>query len=188
MNERYSGELFLIEKELLKNEGSGEVIFVQDCGDLFASSVPAEWIEKVLKHLCDYPDNTYLFQTKNPMRFFDFMGKYPPKKILGTTLESNRDYQISKAPSPFMRHIEMKGLSKYNVETMISIEPVMDFDLEVFTDWIREINPKFVSVGADSKFRTKLEEPSKEKLERLVVILKTFTEVKNKDNLKRLMQ
>lgn len=82
----------------------------------------------------------------------------------------------------------MKGLSKYNVETMISIEPVMDFDLDVFADWIRDINPKFVSIGADSKFRIKLQEPSKEKLESLIVILKTFTEVKNKDNVKRLMQ
>lgn len=49
-----------------------------------------------------------------------------------------------------------------------------------------EINPKFVSIGADSK-KHNLPEPSKEKIEALIRELSLFTEVKIKDNLRRLM-
>jgi len=68
---------------------------------------------------------------------------------------------------------------------MVSIEPVMDFDLYTMVKWIQEIAPDFVSVGADSKGHH-LPEPSPDKLNKLIEELSKFTEVKVKSNLKRL--
>ena len=72
------------------------------------------------------------------------------------------------------------------MKIFLSIEPIMDFDLEPFVQIIKNIKPKFVSIGADSKNHN-LPEPSKEKIEVLIRELKKFTEVKIKDNLKRLL-
>jgi hypothetical protein len=70
-------------------------------------------------------------------------------------------------------------------DVFISIEPVMDFDVKEFSDWIREIEPNFVSIGADSKGHH-LPEPSKEKVEQLIqLITDSGIEIKIKDNLKR---
>ncbi|KKK52692.1 hypothetical protein LCGC14_3102340 [marine sediment metagenome] len=46
---------------------------------------------------------------------------------------------------------------------MISIEPITDFNLEFFIKIIKEIKPKFVSIGADSKGHN-LPEPSWDKV------------------------
>jgi len=186
VRQRYSGPLGLIEKELEKSEGKGRMIFVQDCSDLFAKAMPCEWIERVLQHCRQYPGNTYLFQTKNPIRFFDFVRQFPEKSFLGTTIESDINYPgISKAPSVTLRAEAMAGLNGF--DKMVSIEPVMDFDLELFVDMIRKINPLFVSIGADSK-RHGLKEPSAEKLHGLINALREFTEVRIKDNLYRILK
>ncbi|HEC86935.1 MAG TPA: DUF5131 family protein, partial [Thermoplasmatales archaeon] len=68
-NEKYYGDTRLIEKELktsLKKPDDGKVIFVESCGDLFGSWVSSDDIKKVLNHCKKYPENTYLFQSKNP--------------------------------------------------------------------------------------------------------------------------
>ncbi len=70
---------------------------------------------------------------------------------------------------------------------MLSVEPVMDFDLVPFVGWIKAIAPEFVSVGADSKGH-KLPEPKALKLIALIEALEQFTEVKQKLNLKRLLR
>jgi DNA repair photolyase len=183
IKERYSGKLFLIEHELCKNEGSGNTVFVQTCGDLFADSVPSEWISRVIEHCKDYPKNTYLFQTKNPKRFHDFLEEFPKKSIFGTTLESNNDYGLSNAPCPIERKCSMATLTGF--KKMVSIEPILDFDLDELVGWIKEIKPIFVSIGADSKHNN-LPEPTNKKVKLLIGNLKEFTEVKIKDNLKRL--
>jgi len=102
---------------------------------------------------------------------------------LGITLETNRNTPCSKAPSPTLRYYAFTKLKGF--EKIVSIEPILDFDLDVFVTWIKHINPKFVSIGADSKGHN-LPEPSKEKIEALIKELKKFTNVKLKNNLKRL--
>ena len=69
--------------------------------------------------------------------------------------------------------------------TMVSIEPVLDFDLFDFVEFIQRISPDYVSIGADSKNKG-LPEPSAEKIERLIIELEKFTEVRIKSNLARL--
>lgn len=57
-------------KELKVNLGEGNFIFVGSSTDEWAANVPSEWIEQVLDY-CDGFDNSYLFQSKNPARFWN---------------------------------------------------------------------------------------------------------------------
>ncbi len=181
------GELRLDEKTANDKLGVGNTIFVGSSCDMFAEKVPKEWIKRVLTHCLANPDNTYLLQTKNPKRFLEFynhswMGN---NYIYGTTIETNRVYvsRFGDLPIPMERKqfmVKIKGIK------LVSIEPILDFDLEPLVRMIKEIEPKFVSIGADSKGHN-LPEPSPEKVKALIEELKKFTEVKIKPNLKRLM-
>ena len=177
------GKLRLDEKCLNDNLSEGNFIFIGSSTDMWAEQVPSEWILKVLEH-CQNFNNTYFFQTKNPERFLDFIPEFPVNVYLGTTIESNVHYPtITKAPSPEER---MMVMSHINKPKMVSIEPILEFDLEKLTTYIEAISPEFVSIGADSRGHN-LPEPSSEKVKMLIAELKKFTEVKIKKNLRRLM-
>lgn len=176
------GELRFDEKELKTDLGKGNFIFIGSSCDMFAEAVPNEWITKTLHHAMQF-DNTYLLQTKNPDRIADFFGVFPEKVIIGTTIETNRNTN-AKCPNPKER---ARDLATYNgFRKMVTIEPVMDFDVKELVKMIKSIKPEFVNVGADSKNHN-LPEPSKEKILELIKELKKFTEVRNKDNLTRLL-
>jgi len=187
IRDRYSGTSFLLQKELKKSEGSAKMIFVQSCGDLFAEAIPDKWIKEVLEHCCHYRGNIYLIQSKNPERFFKFADRFPVHTILGTTIESNRDYNISKAPKIQSRVRGISSMMEKGFDRMVSIEPVLDFDLDEFLQILMGIDPNFISIGADSKGHD-LAEPSSEKIIVLLEELKKFTMVREKSNLKRLVR
>ncbi len=175
------GELRLDDKCLKDDLGEGNTIFVGSSTDMFANDVSIGWINDVLNKCYFYDKNTYLFQSKNPRRFRNL--HFPDKVILGTTIETNRDfYNYANAPLRIQRAVEMHRLV---YDKMVSIEPIMDFDLKEFVDMIKNIAPEFVSIGADSKGYN-LPEPSWDKVQQLITELKKFTEVKVKDNLMRL--
>jgi protein gp37 len=174
----------LDEKELKENLGEKNTIFVGSSTDMFAEDVPDGWILAVLNHCKKHPYNTYLFQSKNPARFINYTDCFPPNTILGTTIETNRHYPISKAPSPEER---MKAMILINKPKMVTCEPLCDFDLDILVNWIKAINPDWVNIGGDSK-NHHLPEPSKEEIELLIQELKKFTEIKIKKNLNRLIQ
>lgn len=195
-NPKYYGEPRLIEHELktpLMKPDDGTVIFIGSCNDIFGYWIPREWILKVLNHCKEYPDNTYLFQTKNPARFFEFENLFPPNVIYGTTLETNRDYgyfKISKAPLPSLRkHMFclFVGNNDFSYRSMLSLEPLINFDLDVMVKWVNEIKPLFVSIGADSVTKS-LPDPSPKKTKQLINELEKITEVRVKDNLQRLLK
>jgi len=175
-------ELRFVESEMETNLGEGNFIFVGSSTDMWASIVAYLWIDNTLRH-CYYFHNRYLFQSKNPIRFTRF--QFPENTILGTTLESNRGYEeVSKAPPPQARYEIMWNLS---YPCMVSIEPIMDFDLDTLVQWITDIKPEFISIGADSKGH-KLPEPSPEKVQGLIEELRGITTIKIKDNLRRLLK
>ncbi len=176
------GDLRFDEKELKTNLGEGNFIFIGSSCDMFADDVPDSWIDRIFNHTDKYPKNTYLFQTKNTKRFVDLNMDVPTHFILGTTAETNRNSKVSKAPFVKERLI---WLSKINARRMITIEPIMDFDLKQFVRWIKNVEPEFVNIGADSMGHN-LPEPSKEKIEQLIKELEKFTKVNLKDNLKRI--
>ena len=175
-------------KEIKTRLGTGRTIFVGSKIDMWASDIPSMWDLFVLAACQNHPGNEYLFQTKNPERFYRFKNSFPLRCILGVTLESNREYpEISKAPPISERVRWMKRLKEeVSIPRMISIEPIMDFDLESFVEMIEWIRPSFVSIGADSK-NHHLPEPSLEKVGELLIALRTITELKIKNNLKRLL-
>lgn len=195
-NDKYYGEPRLISAELKTKliVPKGYVVFVQSCGDLFAYGIEDSTIWPIICTVEKYPETDVLFQSKNPERFFDF--NIPQNVILGTTLETNRDYCFSKyVPTVKERYHcfymlnhtrDYQGKKIYRL--MLSLEPIFDFDLEEFVEWIRNIEPEFVSIGADSGCaHHAYPEPSPEKLQQLINELSKFTEVRLKANLSRIL-
>lgn len=181
-------QLRLVEKELEDDLGEGHFIFVGSSTDLFAKDVPNEWIRATLQHCKNYPKNKYLFQSKNPTRFIDFKEDYPHDVVFGTTIETNDTAylaSISRAPNPYDRAQAIKALRESGYETMITIEPIIEFDLPAFTALLADARPNKIAIGADSNSRHSLREPNKEKTLALIQTLRLFTEVYLKPNLDR---
>ena len=65
-------------------------------GDLFCSKVPDEWIVKVIKYVEKFPETYFLFLTKNPQRYSDFLDIIPENAILGATIETTDNELYSK--------------------------------------------------------------------------------------------
>jgi DNA repair photolyase len=185
--EKFTGPIRLLEEEFAVKYGTEKTIFIEHMNDLFATDVPYEMILRVINHCKEWPDNTYVFQTKNPIRFTEFLSEFPERVILGSTIETNREMgEISKAPTPANRHIGMKNLPK-NIRKFITVEPVLDFDVDVLAQWIADIRPEFLNLGADSKDHH-LPEPTVEKIMSLVEKLKEDgIELREKHNLQRLL-
>jgi DNA repair photolyase len=179
------GKLKFDEQELNTDLGKGNFIFVGSSCDMFAEEIPKEWIEKALEH-CNKFDNKYLFQSKNPNGIFIVKDILPKNSVIGTTIETNRNYKISKAPHVIERALSLAEIRKAGFETMVTIEPIMDFDVEDMVKIIKMAKPKWVNIGADSK-KHNLPEPSKEKVLELIKRLKEFTEIRKKNNLGRLI-
>ena len=176
------------ELELKTDLGSGNTIFVGSSCDLFAEGIPEQWIRKTLHH-CEQFNNKYLFQSKNPWRILDFIDAavISDKSVVCTTMETNRFYPeiMRECPPVTDRSFAMHEIAKV-IDTYITIEPIMDFDLDDFVIAIKNCNPSQVNIGADSG-NNNLPEPSKEKLIALISELKKFTVIDEKRNLSRIL-
>ena len=107
-----------------------QYVFACDMGDLFGDWVPKDWILKVLKAVRNSPSSYFLFLTKNPKRYFEFIEVFPKNLVLGSTIETNKEYKVSNAPSVTERYEAMVRIPYHN--KMVSIEPIMDFDTDIF--------------------------------------------------------
>lgn len=193
---KYQDKPRLVEKELKRNlysKGKGRTIFVCSMTDIRGPGIKDEWIGQILRHCWKYPENTYLVQTKDPGSFL-FMLAYsppkslPPKIIIGTTIETNMPTTwLSQAPAPYLRYFAMLELAE-KFQTMVSIEPVIDLKVGKMVQWLKQIKPKYVSIGANTLKGVKLPEPPAEKIKELISELVKFTEVRLKDNLKRITE
>ena len=159
----------------LKKKFRKQYVFACDMGDLFGNWVPRDWVLKVIDAVRNSPSSYFLFLTKNPKRYFEFLEVFPENLVLGATIETNREYKFSNAPPVAERHNCMVKLPYKR--KLVSIEPIMDFDLDVFVKWIRDIAPAVVHVGY-TKFNENLPEPSLAKTKKLMVELRSFTRVK----------
>ena len=180
-------ELHFDPLELKTKLGDSKTIFVGSSCDAWATGIPDLWIKSMLIHCAESTGNKYLFQSKNPIRFREYSGYYPPDFMLGTTIESNYNLlNACLAPNVYERMKAMSAIT-HLIPKMVSIEPIMEFDLDVLTEWIKDISPKFVSIGADSG-NSHLPEPSGDKVKALIDSLRQFTEVKVKANLERILR
>jgi hypothetical protein len=141
----------------VKNIPSKHQIFVFAHGDL--TFYNEEYVIKTLEIMNNYSkrkDVTFYLQTKNPTTFNKYLDYFMDNVILLTTIETNRDegYSlISKAPLPSKRYKDFLSLN-YN-RKVVTIEPIMDFDVQIFSDWIIELNQnnslEYVWIGFNSK-------------------------------------
>jgi len=170
------------QKELKTDLGSGNFIFVGSSCDMWAENIPDEWIFKTLCH-CNKYDNRYLFQTKNPENIRRIL---VPGSHVCVTLETNRHYPtiMGNSPTPERRYEHMKLIRH---PLYITIEPIMDFDLPVFVEMLKQCQPIQVNIGADSG-RHDLPEPDKGKISELIHEIEKFTTIHNKLNLKRILE
>jgi len=166
-----------------------DIIFAFGNGDItfYRESFVEEALEKLIDNLRrSRKSKTAYFQSKNPEcfnRYLEQLDHIKDSVILATTLETNRDdgySDISNAPVPSIRYKDFLALDWHRKN--ITIEPVMDFDLDEFVEWIHEISPEAVYLGFNSRpNQVKLPEPSMEKFWQLKDILSSFTEVRLKD-------
>jgi len=143
----------------IPNTKKDKFIFTCSSGDI--SFCPTPFLERIIGRIQEQPHKTFLIQSKNPITFerVDF----PANVILGTTIETNRDklYDgISKAPKPSKRYRDLLRID--HPRKMVTIEPVIDFDLDVMVRWMKNIDPCMVWLGYDSK-KNHLPEPSDKK-------------------------
>lgn len=184
---KYLGEPRIDQNAIVKNlKGNPKVIFVVGQNDLFADGVTYSDIWTILERCMAWNQHTYLFQTKNPGRMIHYLRDIPHGSILCTTIETNRHYpeHMGAAPKPIDRAEAMSQILDFR--KFVTIEPIMDFDLDEMVSLIRMCRPEQVNIGADSGHNN-LPEPSKDKLLALISELQKFTTIANKSNLERIL-
>lgn len=171
--------------EALPKTGYMQFIFTVASGDVAFCST--EYLERILERIRKEKGKNFLIQSKNPETFQRVVASIPSNVILGTTIETNRDCLVSmiaKAPPPSKRFHDLLEID--HPTKMVTIEPVMDFDLDVMVDWIVAIKPVMVWLGYDSR-KSNLPEPPLEKVKQLywelgkrgiTVMLKTVREAR----------
>lgn len=163
-------------------------IFVGSSCDMWANNIPNDWISSILDKCCRHK-NEYLFQTKNPSRFLQFRREvFPERTMLGTTIETNRVYScMGDTPNPKDRAEVMSRLKEFGVDTFVTIEPILDFDIKEFVDLLTLSNVRWINIGADSG-RNELPEPPKKKIVELALAIREkFPRVVIKSNTKRII-
>jgi len=165
---------------------SAEIIFV--CGNSDISFCDPDYTKRIIDavkiHNRRCPDKTYFFQSKKPSYFEPFLKEFPGNVILLTTLETNRDEgyrEIAKAPLPTDRYRQLLELNY--PRKVLTIEPVMDFDLDIFSSWIVELAPEYIWLGFNSRPKqVHLPEPSENKLLEFINIIQSHNiTIKGKD-------
>lgn len=103
-------------------------IFVCSMADLFGDWVPAEWIERVIETVKNCPQHTFMFLTKNPVRYIDLA--IPENAWLGTSAENASNLHVRQDQMCF----------SVPTCTFLSIEPLQEdvaayIDFDVW-DWV----------------------------------------------------
>jgi DNA repair photolyase len=168
-----------------KKFGPGLFIFVGSSCDMFADDIPKQWIYDALNKCNEYK-NKYLFQSKNPDRIGRFIDCLTVPFVVCTTLETNRWYPDIMRNAPKIED-RVSGMESLKVKKYVTIEPIMDFDLESFVELVKRCEPEKVNIGADSG-NNGLPEPSMDKVSALIDELKKFTTIAQKRNLNRLFK
>lgn len=181
----------LVESQLKHRFKPGEWVFVGYMGDIrFAKR---DDMDEIWLAMMNSPGARFMFMSKDPFIFEAWQKmwgyEFGSNIYLGTTLETNREELTgprSRAPMPASRAGQM--MTMYHPHTIISVEPIMDFDVEILGGWIRRIQPQIVFVGADN-YHHHLPEPHWDKVQALLDILReTVPAVIEKPGLERLRE
>lgn len=181
------GKPTLRQEEFTTNLNEGERIFVGSSTDIFAENIKDKWVKRVLDCCAAYNKDKpqgkhiiYFFQSKNPQRILQFID-HPVFKhaVVLTTLESNRYYPdiMCNAPRIEDRVKAMELIAQKGIVTMVTVEPIMDFDTDEFVELIRQCKPRWVNIGKDEKELVQLLEPTIEKTKELIRRLEACKEI-----------
>lgn len=144
----------------------GQFIFTCANGDI--SFCSTAYLNKIVGRIHSEPDKTFLIQSKNPITFHRI--KWPDNVILGTTLETDTydgydvGMKISDAPDPAIRLSDFCYIQ--HPLKMITIEPVIDFNMKAMVLMMEQIKPCIIWIGYDTK-KAGLPEPPIEKVKEL---------------------
>lgn len=153
---------------------NAEIVFV--CGNGDITFCPTEYLHRILGAIRVQNDKDaqagrariYYLQSKRPECLSDIVTELPANVVIVTTLETNRDegyWLVSAAPPPSERYRQFMAL-KHPVK-IVTIEPVMDFDEDVFLRWILDIRPAYIWLGFNSRPSSiHLPEPDEAKVQR----------------------
>ena len=176
----------LSEDALRENLGSGKIVFVASGSDICTSNITDHDRLRVLDHCASYPDNTYWIQTKAPevltSKLVFLENPVWACAYLGTTIETNRDYHLSLAPSVEQRADALATAVEYDIRTYVTLEPLVDFDLEPLVDLVKRCQPSFVHIGRNTRRQVVLPEPARYQVIELIERFTEFTTVKVKHN------
>lgn len=160
--------------------GEGEFVTIGLSGDVSFASTP--WMTRAIDYCKKWKDRTFLIQSKDPAKIAWL--DWPSNVVIGTTIETNGstiwtpddplkrriDYaDLSRAPPPEARKETLRVATKNDIA--VTIEPIMDFDEDIFWYWMVELQPKWIWVGYDSG-NHRLPEPELEKTENLIEYLR----------------
>lgn len=148
------------------NLGTGKIILVKARSKLNS---------EIFFYCRKYPENTYIFQTRNPKLYFNFLQDFPPKVLFSTIIETNRFISeiMKNSPQPLMRIKYIHDLKQLGYNTMINIEPIMDFDIEIFFYMLITANPDFITISKNA-IKRNIPEPEKNMVLRLRYMLDDF--------------
>ena len=168
-----------------KTQGK-EFVFFPSSGD--PSFLTAHQLTLCNIYMKQYPETTFLIQTKNPEKFHRI--KLPDNAILGITLETDlrlyhtpslfKTYKrISKAPIPYYRIGDFWDVK--HKRKAVTIEPILQFKTphSSLVPWIYRVDPEFVYVGYDNH-NCELPEPTLKETKELIKSLEKFTKVRKK--------
>ena len=155
---------------------NASIVFV--CGSADISFCKPNYTLRILasirQHSRKHPETTYYLQSKRPAYFTQFLDELPAAVVLVTTLETNRDKgyrRVSWAPLPSIRYRQFKSLDY--PRKVLTLEPLLDFDLKGMVRRVVELKPEYVWVGMNTRGReVRLNEPSREKVKALIRSLK----------------
>jgi len=182
--------------ERLKRIPSAEIIFVCGDGDIAfcRTDFLGEMVNRIAVHNRRCPYKTYYFQSKDWAKAKRILPLLEEKNIKNAiileTLETNRDYDykyISKAPKPTIRHKTFKEINY--PRKVITIEPILDFDVHPLFRMITDTEPEYVWIGYNSKPNLiKLPEPSLDRTMHLIDLLElSGIEVRTKNLRERII-
>ena len=84
--------------------------------DLFGDWISSEWIYKIIKRTEENPQHTFIFLTKNPLRYNDF--KFPKNCWLGTTVDGT----INTINN--LKYIQL--IEHFDLIKFVSFEPLIE--------------------------------------------------------------
>jgi protein gp37 len=169
---KYQGAARLDAEAMRKIPDSG-FTFVESMGEI--STLGVEDALTLMNEIRRHPSAKYLTLSKNPTWYKTMHEKgvdFPLNVTLGATIETNEKITRSRAPEPYFR-LDALLWAKQNLgnPVFISIEPIMEFNRDIFLPMLSYIHPWAVAIGYNN-YKNKLPEPRLAKTRELIKALR----------------